>query len=81
MGKALLTVPGHGWARRTIGENMRRKDEKQQESQLLVRIPKDIHLEAKALAAYRNESLQQYVHDALLERIMIDKKYIKPQME
>ena len=60
---------------------MRKLDEKQQESQMLIRLPRDVHMEAKALAAYRNESLQKYVTEALMERLLVDKKYLKPQME
>jgi len=60
---------------------MRKQNEKQQESQMLIRLPRDVHMEAKAMAAYRNETMMKYVTDALIERIMLDKKYIKPQME
>lgn len=60
---------------------MRKLDEKQQESQMLIRLPRDVHMEAKALAAYRNETMQKYVTEALMERILADKKYLKPQME
>lgn len=60
---------------------MRKDDKKQIESQMLVRISRDLHMEVKALAAYRNQSMQDYVTTALLEQILKDKKYLNPKME
>lgn len=54
---------------------MRKSDQKQEESQMYIRLPKDVHMEAKAQAAYRNQSLQEYVTDSLLRQIERDKKY------
>ena len=42
-----------------------------------IRVPKDVHLEAKAQAAYRNQSLQEYVMEAILIQIESDKKFRK----
>ncbi len=56
---------------------MRKNDPKQEESQMSIRLPKDVHMEAKAQAAYRNQTLQEYVADALMEQIESDKNYLK----
>lgn len=60
---------------------MKKTDIKQQESKLIVRLSKDLHMEAKALSAYKGVSLQHYVTTALLNKVLTDKKYIKPQVE
>lgn len=44
-------------------------------SQMLIYIDRNIHMEAKAQAAYRNQSMKEYVTDALLAQIEKDKSY------
>lgn len=56
---------------------MKKNDKKQVESKLLIRIDKNLHMEAKAQAAYRNQSLQDYVTDAIIKQIVFDKEFQK----
>ena len=51
------------------------KKKKPEMSQMIVRVPKDLHMEVKAQAAYRGQALQEYVAEALLIQIAEDKKY------
>ena len=42
---------------------------------LIINVPKEIHSEIKAQAAWRNITMRQYVLQAILERMRQDKKY------
>ena len=42
---------------------------------LILEIPKDLHLEIKAQALWRNITLRKYVIQAILERMKRDEKY------
>ena len=57
------------------GKHMKRKDENQRDSQMIIRLDRNVHMEAKAQAAYRNQSMQDYVIEAIMAQIALDKKY------
>lgn len=57
---------------------MARKHKPENLSRMLVELDIHIHMEVKAQAAYRNQSMKDYVIDAILAQIAVDKKY---QME
>lgn len=58
---------------------MKEKKIKEGSSQMLIRLDINIHMEVKAQAAYRNQSMQDYVIDAILAQIAVDKKFQKEE--
>lgn len=54
---------------------MSRKNKNENTSRLLIELDIYIHMELKAQAAYRNQTMREYVTDAILAQIARDKKY------
>jgi len=54
---------------------MSRKNKNENISRLLIELDINIHMELKAQAAYRNQSMKEYVTDAILAQIARDKQY------
>ena len=60
---------------------MARKNKPANLSRMLVELDINIHMEVKAQAAYRNQSMKDYVIDAILAQIAVDKKYQRDNHE
>lgn len=70
-----MPIPITSWSAHFKGKKL--KDKKDRTSQMLVRLDINIHMEVRAQAAYRNQSMKDYVIDAVLAQIAQDKKYQK----